>query len=220
MKKIKDFFDSKQQHFVKGGKWEKYHPLFEAADTFFFISYCVTVTGPHVRDSMDLKRLMSFVILALIPPFFFGIYNAGYQSNLASGLPISFITVLFKGIYIVIPLVIVSYTVGLFWEILFAVIRKHPVSEGFFVTGLLFPMTLPPTLPLWQAAIGISFGVVIGKEIFGGTGRKPAKSGFDCKSIYIFCLSLKNVRRCMDGYQRKSNRYFYRGNPFGSLSPC
>jgi len=134
---------------------------------------------------------MSFVILALIPPFLFGIYNAGFQSNLASGLSLSFMSVLFKGIYIVIPLVIVSYTVGLFWEILFAVIRKHPVSEGFFVTGLLFPMTLPPTLPLWQAAIGISFGVVIGKEIFGGTGRNLLNPALTARAFIFFAYPSK-----------------------------
>jgi len=123
---------------------------------------------------------MSLVILALLPPFLFGIYNTGYQSNLASGADLALAPVLVKGVLLVLPLVIVSYGVGFFWEILFSVVRKHPISEGFLVTGLLFPMTLPPTIPLWQAAVGISFGVVIGKEVFGGTGRNvlnPALTG-------------------------------------------
>ncbi|MBW2193643.1 MAG: NADH:ubiquinone reductase (Na(+)-transporting) subunit B, partial [Deltaproteobacteria bacterium] len=146
----------------------------------FFIPGNVARQDPHVRDSLDLKRLMSFVLLALIPPLGFGIYNTGYQSCLASGLPAGALAAFLKVLWIVLPIIMVSYVVGLFWEVLFASMRKHPVSEGFLVTGLLFPLTLPPTIPLWQVAIGISFGVVIGKEIFGGTGRNflnPALTG-------------------------------------------
>ena len=123
---------------------------------------------------------MSFVLLTLIPPLFFGIYNTGYYSRLASGLSSDFLSTMITGARIVLPIVIVSYTVGFAWEILFAVVRKHSISEGFFVTAMLFPLTLPPTIPLWQVAVGISFGVVIGKEIFGGTGRNflnPALTG-------------------------------------------
>jgi Na+-transporting NADH:ubiquinone oxidoreductase subunit B len=180
MRIIQNFFDSQRKHFVKGGKWEKYYPIFEATETFFFFPDHVTRTGPHIRDSLDLKRFMSLVILALMPPLFFGIYNAGCQSNLVSGMSPDFFPAFTRGLSIVMPLIIVSYTVGFFWEFLFAVVRKHSISEGFLVTGLLFPLTLPPTLPLWQAAVGISFGVVIGKEIFGGTGRNflnPALTG-------------------------------------------
>ena len=180
MKFIKDFFDSKREHFAESGRFEKFKPLFEAAETFFFIPGIATQNGPHVRDSLDLKRLMSIVIVALMPPLFFGIYNTGYQSNLASGLPLSFFTVFVKGLWIVMPVIIVSYSVGFFWEIVFASIRKHNISEGFLVTGLLFPLTLPSTIPLWQVAVGISFGVIFGKEIFGGTGRNflnPALTG-------------------------------------------
>ena len=156
MKIIKQFFDSQRKSFVKGGKWEKYYPIFEAAETFFFFPAHATQTGPHIRDSLDLKRFMSLVILALMPPLFFGIYNAGYQSNLVSGMSPDFFSVFAVGLSIVMPLIIVSYAVGFFWEFLFAVVRKHSISEGFLVTGLLFPLTLPPTLPLWQAAVGIS----------------------------------------------------------------
>jgi Na+-transporting NADH:ubiquinone oxidoreductase subunit B len=180
MKFIKNIFDSQRKHFDKGGKWEKFYPVFEATETFFFIPDHVTHKGPHVRDSLDVKRFMSFVILALIPPLFFGIYNAGYQSCVVSGHTPDFITAFSNGLFIVLPLIVVSYGVGFFWEFLFAIVRKHSISEGLLVTGLLFPLTLPPTIPLWQAAVGISFGVVIGKEIFGGTGRNflnPALTG-------------------------------------------
>ena len=180
MKLLSDFFDARRKHFKEGAKFEKLRPLFEATETFFFIPGIVTRNDAHVRDSLDLKRFMSIVILALIPPLCFGIYNSGYQSNLASGLPLGVAAVVLKGLYIVLPLIVVSYAVGFFWEVLFATIRKHSISEGFLVTGLLFPLTLPPTIPLWQVAVGISFGVVIGKEIFGGTGRNflnPALTG-------------------------------------------
>lgn len=180
MKFIQNIFDSNRKLFSKDGKFHKFYPLFEAFETFFFIPGNVTRTSPHVRDSLDLKRLMSIVILAQIPPLFFGIYNTGYQSNFASGLSLNFTAVFMQGLWIVSPIIMVSYGVGFFWEVLFASIRKHHISEGFLVTGLLFPLTLPPTIPLWQVALGISFGVVIGKEIFGGTGRNflnPALTG-------------------------------------------
>ncbi len=180
MKFLRDLFETHRKHFSEGGRFEKLHPFFDAVETFFFIPGIVTKTKPHVRDSLDLKRFMSMVIVALIPPLFFGIYNTGYQSNLASGLPVTFMAVSLKGLEIVLPIIIVSYAVGLAWETLFASIRKHNISEGFLVTGLLFPLTLPPTIPLWQVALGISFAVVFGKEVFGGTGRNflnPALTG-------------------------------------------
>ena len=145
MKFIQKIFDAKRRHFVKGGRFEKFYPLFEAFETFFFIPGNVTKNDAHVRDSLDLKRLMSMVVVSLIPPLFFGIYNSGYQSSLASGLPVTFVAVFIKGLQIVLPVIIVSYGVGFAWEVLFASIRKHNISEGFLVTGLLFPLTLPPT---------------------------------------------------------------------------
>ena len=180
MKFIQTIFDSNRKHFEKDGKLSFLYPFFDATETFFFIPGRSTRMDSHVRDSLDLKRYMSFVILALMPSFLFGIYNAGYQSNLFSGKSLDFIPVILCGLGLVLPIVLVSYLVGFFWETTFASIRNHPISEGFLVTGLLFPMTLPPTIPLWQVAVGISFGVVIGKEIFGGTGRNilnPALTG-------------------------------------------
>ncbi|MCG6909231.1 MAG: NADH:ubiquinone reductase (Na(+)-transporting) subunit B [Deltaproteobacteria bacterium] len=180
MKLIADIFEKSRPLFEEEGKLARWFPLFEATESFFFIPGLTTKRDAHVRDSLDVKRFMSFVILALLPPFLFGVYNAGHQASLASGLSPAPIAVFLRGIWIVLPLVIISYGVGFFWEILFAVVRKHPISEGLLVTGLLFPLTLPPTIPLWQAAVGMSFGVVIGKEVFGGTGRNilnPALTG-------------------------------------------
>jgi Na+-transporting NADH:ubiquinone oxidoreductase subunit B len=177
---VKGFFDSQRRHFEAGGRLERLFPFFEAMETVFFALPDTTRSGPHVRDSLDTKRYMAIVVFTLLPLLFFGIYNAGYQSRLASGLSTDFLPVIWQGAWIVLPLVIVSYAVGFFWEILFAVKRGHLISEGLFVTAMLFPLTLPPTTPLWQAALGISFGIVIGKEIFGGTGRNflnPALTG-------------------------------------------
>ncbi|WP_319522228.1 NADH:ubiquinone reductase (Na(+)-transporting) subunit B [uncultured Desulfosarcina sp.] len=180
MKALKRLFDTTRPHFQSGGRLEKLHPLFDAIETVAFAPALPTAADAHVRDSLDLKRFMTFVIIALLPPFFYGMYNAGYQAAAASGLDAGFVASMLRGAWIVLPMLIVSYAVGLFWEILFASVRGHKISEGFLVTGLLFPMTLPPTMPLWQVAVGISFGVVIGKEIFGGTGRNilnPALTG-------------------------------------------
>ena len=180
MKLIADLFDKSRPHFERGGALARLNPLFDAIETVFFSTGDTTQADSHVRDSLDLKRFMSFVLVALVPPCVFGIYNAGYQSNMASGASLSLWAAFSKGLFIFLPLLMVSYGVGLFWEVLFASIRKHQVSEGFLVTGLLFPLTLPPTMPLWQVAMGISFGVVIGKEVFGGTGRNilnPALTG-------------------------------------------
>ncbi|MGA6925444.1 MAG: NADH:ubiquinone reductase (Na(+)-transporting) subunit B [Desulfosarcina sp.] len=177
---LKRLFNTTRPYFTAGGPLEKLHPLFDAIETVVFTPAIPTAADTHVRDSLDLKRFMTFVIIALMPPFFFGIYNTGYQASLASGLGVGFVSVMLRGAWVVLPMLMISYAVGLFWEVLFASVRRHPISEGFLVTGLLFPMTLPPTIPLWQVAMGISFGVVIGKEIFGGTGRNilnPALTG-------------------------------------------
>ena len=186
MKALKRLFNTTRPHFETGGRLEKLHPLFDAVETVAFTPAITTRSDAHVRDSLDLKRYMTFVIIALMPPFFYGIYNTGYQSHLASGLDLGFFPVMMRGAWVVLPMLMVSYAVGLFWEILFASIRKHKISEGFLVTGLLFPMTLPPTTPLWQVAVGISFGVVIGKEIFGGTGRNILNPALTARAFIFF----------------------------------
>ncbi len=166
--------------FEKGGKLERLHPLFEAGDTFHRTPADVTPSAPHVRDSIDQKRLMTFVVYALLPCLFFGIWNAGNQYHIYNNLEHTLATDLFRGAAMVLPIVLVSYLVGGLWEVLFAIVRRHEINEGFLVTGMLFPLVLPPTIPLWQVALGISFGIVIGKEIFGGVGYNilnPALTG-------------------------------------------
>ena len=170
MKFIQKIFDKHRPDFEKGGKFEFFYPLFEAQETFLFISANRSKSGCHVRDALDSKRLMSTVIVALLPPLLFGIYNVGFQYLKAVGEAPELIPSFLIGLRYVLPIIVVSYAVGGVWELIFAVVRKHELNEGFLVTGLLFPLTLPPTIPLWQVAVGVSFGVVIGKEVFGGTG--------------------------------------------------
>jgi len=152
--------------FEKDGKYEYFYPLYDALDTFLYTPETVTKDGPHIRDSIDLKRSMIFVVLAMLPAILFGIFNVGYQEDSSRSIVENFI----YGLYVVGPMIIVSYTVGGFWEVVFALVRKHEVNEGFLVTGMLIPLVMPPTIPLWMVAVATSFGVVIGKEIFGGTG--------------------------------------------------
>jgi Na+-transporting NADH:ubiquinone oxidoreductase subunit B len=180
MNPVKRLFDSQRRRFAKGGRFEKYFFLFENIESVFFAPAAVTTASPHVRDSLDVKRFMFLVIVALLPHYAFGIFNVGYQSHRASGLPLDFWPMVWVGLKTVVPMVVVTYAVGYFWEALFATVRRHEISEGLFVTCALVPLTLPPTQPLWQVALGISFGIVIGKEIFGGTGRNflnPALTG-------------------------------------------
>jgi Na+-transporting NADH:ubiquinone oxidoreductase subunit B len=180
MNPLKKLIDSSEKHFTGSGRFSRLEPLFDAAKTFFFFPSPKNKYRPFVRDNLDLKRFMSFVLLALVPVLIFGIYNTGLQAGIARGESYAFSRAFWTGAGYVLPIIIVSYAVGFFWEILFAVVRKHKISEGLLVTGLLFPLTLPASIPLWQVALGISFGVVIGKEVFGGTGRNilnPALTG-------------------------------------------
>jgi Na+-transporting NADH:ubiquinone oxidoreductase subunit B len=197
------FLDKIEHNFEKGGKYEKWYALYEAFDTFFYRPGSVTKTTAHVRDGIDLKRMMITVWLCTFPAMFFGMWNAGYQANLIysnspdllaaqEGWRFTLISSLagfdpnslwdnfIQGAAYFLPVYAVTFIVGGFWEVLFAMIRKHEVNEGFFVTSVLFALILPPSIPLWQVALGISFGVVIGKEVFGGTGKNflnPALAG-------------------------------------------
>lgn len=178
----KNMFDKLAPAFEKGGKFEYFYPLYEAAATIFYSPNYVTMRPSHVRDSIDFKRVMILVWFAVFPAMFFGWYFVGAEAAKypENGLSGGFLSNLLFGASVHLPLYIVVFAVGGFWEVLFALIRKHEVSEGFFVTSILFSLILPPTIPLWQAALGISFGVVIGKEVFGGTGRNfvnPALAG-------------------------------------------
>lgn len=177
---MKRLFEKMAPIFEKGGKLEALYPVYEAAATIFYSPNYVTARPSHVRDPIDLKRVMILVWAAVFPAMFFGWYFAGSQVALASGVEHSFIDNLITGAILHLPIYAVAFAVGGFWEVLFAVVRRHEVSEGFFVTSILFSLILPPSIPLWQVAAGISFGVVIGKEVFGGTGRNfinPALAG-------------------------------------------
>jgi Na+-transporting NADH:ubiquinone oxidoreductase subunit B len=185
-KKIERLFDARRDLFEEGGKLEKAGPFYEALEAFFLYPVIPTEKKPIVRDSLDLKRFMSLVIVALLPPTLFGIWNAGYQSRAAMELSTDFAPAFLAGLSFVLPLILVSYAVGFFWETLFAAIRKHPISEGLLVTGLLYPLTLPPDMPLWQVAVGMSFGIVIGKEIFGGTGRNIFNPALTARAFVFF----------------------------------
>ncbi|HDY98389.1 MAG TPA: NADH:ubiquinone reductase (Na(+)-transporting) subunit B [Pseudomonas sabulinigri] len=200
---VRAFLDKIEHNFEKGGKHEKWYALYEAVDTFFYRPGSVTKTTAHVRDGLDLKRMMITVWLCTFPVIFYGMYNIGYQANsiyaanadmlaaqdnwrialisLFAGFnPESLWDNLVHGAAYFLPVYAVTFLVGGFWEVIFASVRKHEVNEGFFVTSILFALIVPPSIPLWQVALGISFGVVIGKEVFGGTGKNflnPALTG-------------------------------------------
>jgi Na+-transporting NADH:ubiquinone oxidoreductase subunit B len=202
MKPLRSFLDRMRPTFEQGGRFEKLYPLYEAIDTFFYTPGEVTRTASHVRDGLDLKRMMITVAVALIPCVYMACYNTGAQANTAiaaqelasvegwrsaclTGLGLEHdpncwgSNVVFGALFF-LPIYIVTMTVGGLWEVLFGCMRGHDVNEGFLVTGLLLPLTLPATIPLWQVALAVSFGVVVGKEVFGGTGRNflnPALTG-------------------------------------------
>ena len=180
MNVIRRFFENQRKHFRAGGRLASFEFFFEAMERVFFGAGHVTRGAPHPRDSLSVQRYMMLVIVMLLPCLLFGMYNVGLQAFKAAGEPLSFWPMFLFGFQTVMPLVIISYMFGFGWEVVFSVMRRHPISEGVFVTSMLFPLILPPTIPWWQAALGISFGVVIGKEIFGGTGRNflnPALTG-------------------------------------------
>lgn len=192
MKFILDMHDKIRPMFDKGGKLEKLHPLFEAQDTFFFTPAEVTHGAPHVRDALDIKRTMITVVLALIPVVLFGIWNVGHQYNVVNQTGATdFISNMLRGALIVMPIILTSYIVGGLWEVGFAIVRRHPINEGFLVSGLLFPLTLPPTIPLWQVALGISFGIVVGKEIFGGTGFNVLNPALTARAFLFFAYPVQ-----------------------------
>jgi Na+-transporting NADH:ubiquinone oxidoreductase subunit B len=171
MKFLRDKIDQIKKPFEKGQKFEKFAPAINALDTFLYVPNHTTKHGAHIRDAVDLKRTMITVVLALIPALIFGIYNAGYQHFIQiEGSDMSFGNLFFHGLWKVLPMIIVSYAVGLGIEFAFAIFRGHEVNEGYLVSGLLIPMVMPIDLPLWMLAISVAFAVVIGKEAFGGTG--------------------------------------------------
>ncbi|NKQ11005.1 NADH:ubiquinone reductase (Na(+)-transporting) subunit B [Pseudomonas sp. SST3] len=224
---IREFLDKIEHNFEKGGKYEKWYALYEAADTFLYRPGSVTKTTAHVRDGIDLKRMMITVWLCTFPAMFFGMWNTGYQANLIyaanpdllaaqDGWHFALISALagfdpgsmwdnfVQGAAYFLPVYAVTFIVGGFWEVLFASIRKHEVNEGFFVTSVLFALILPPSIPLWQVALGISFGIVIGKEIFGGTGKNFLNPALTGRAFLFFAypaqMSGDEVWTAVDGF--------------------
>jgi len=186
MKWLRNLLDDLAPHFESGGKFEKLAPVFEATDTILFSTDERTVSGPHVRDSVDIKRVMILVVIALIPCYIFGAINVGYQKSLTFGYSSSWIENLITGAISIIPIIAVTFASGAFWELLFGIVRKHPISEGFLVTCALIPLTLPPSIPLWQVAVATSFGIVIGKEIFGGVGMNIFNPALMARAFLYF----------------------------------
>ncbi len=175
-----------QPHFSQDGKLKRLFPFFEAVDTLTFWTNEQTKSGPHIRDSIDLKRTMIVVLIAMVPVTIFGMINTGYQQALAMGISRAWSANLWIGIQAYLPIMIVGYATGFFWELLFPIIRKQEVDEGFFVTGWLIPLILPPTIPLWQVVVATSFGVVIGKMIFGGTGKNIFNPALVTRAFIFF----------------------------------
>ena len=225
MSRVRDYLDRLHPLFAKGGRFEKYYAVYEAVDTFLYSPSDVTRTAPHVRDGIDLKRVMIYVWLAVMPAVIMGCINTGYQANaamasmgleevgnwrapliemLASYDASSVWANFWHGFWYFLPIYFVTFVVGGFWEVLFAAIRNHEVNEGFFVTSILFALTLPPTIPLWQVALGISFGIVIGKEVFGGTGKNFLNPALTGRAFLFFAypaeLSGDSVWTAVDGF--------------------
>lgn len=207
MKAVRRTLDRLAPLFEEGGKLERFHPLYETLDNFLFTPATTTTGGLHVRDALDQKRMMSLVIVALLPCIAFALYNTGYQAHLAVeqggqlldgwqtrvylalGLPVSSASTwacMVHGALYFVPLLLVTYAAGGLCEVIFAVVRRHEVNEGFLVTGMLIPLILPPAIPYWQVVLGTAFGVVIGKEIFGGTGMNFLNPALVARAFLFF----------------------------------
>ncbi|MCV6547683.1 MAG: NADH:ubiquinone reductase (Na(+)-transporting) subunit B [Cohaesibacter sp.] len=199
---LRNFFDSIEPHFLKGGKLEKYFAIYEMVESFIYSPKTVTKAAPHARDYIDLKRVMSYVVVATVPCILWAFYNTGYQTNMAiaqiglenatgwrvallSALGVGFdagniFSNMVHGLLYFLPIYITTLVVGGIFEVLFATVRGHEVNEGFLVTSMLYTLIMPASTPLWMVALGIIFGVVVGKEVFGGTGKNflnPALTG-------------------------------------------
>ena len=187
MKKfLRNNIDLIKRNFQKGEKFEKFAPAVNAFDTFLFVPNHTTQKGSHIRDAVDLKRTMVTVIIALIPVLIYGIYNTGFQYYIQTGESFTFLDAFYHGSLKIIPMIIVSYVVGLSIEFAFAVYRGHEVNEGYLVTGLLIPMIMPVDIPLWMVAISVAFAVLIAKEAFGGTGMNILNPALTARAFAFF----------------------------------
>ena len=185
---LRNYLDKQKPKFEKGGKLEKFHSVFTGFESFLFVPNTTTSSGAHIRDAVDLKRTMIIVVLALIPALLFGIYNVGYQHfNAVGGLAdTTFFQLFFYGLWKVLPMIIVSYVVGLGIEFAVAQMKGHEINEGFLVSGLLIPMIMPVEAPLWMVALSTAFAVIIGKEIFGGTGMNIWNPVLLARAFFFF----------------------------------
>ena len=185
---LRNYLDKQKPKFEKGGKLEKFHSVFTGFESFLFVPNTTTSSGAHIRDAVDLKRTMIIVVLALIPALLFGIYNVGYQHfNAVGGLAdTTFFQLFFYGLWKVPPMIIVSYVVGLGIEFAVAQMKGHEINEGFLVSGLLIPMIMPVEAPLWMVALSTAFAVIIGKEIFGGTGMNIWNPALLARAFFFF----------------------------------
>ena len=185
---LRNYLDKQKPKFEKGGKLEKFHSVFTGFESFLFVPNTTTSSGAHIRDAVDLKRTMIIVVLALIPELLFGIYNVGYQHfNAVGGLAdTTFFQLFFYGLWKVLPMIIVSYVVGLGIEFAVAQMKGHEINEGFLVSGLLIPMIMPVEAPLWMVALSTAFAVIIGKEIFGGTGMNIWNPALLARAFFFF----------------------------------
>ena len=186
IKFLRKILDANAHRFENNGVLEKLYPLYEAADTILFSTDEVTKSGPHIRDSIDIKRVMILVVIALIPLYIFGAMNVGVQNGIAMGVERTNWEQFWYGFDKIIPIIIIAFITGAFWEILFAVVRRHPISEGFLVTCALIPLVMPASIPLWQVSIATSFGIVIGKEIFGGVGMNIFNPALVARAFLFF----------------------------------
>lgn len=186
MKLFKNVLNGIKPHFEQGGKLEKLYPAYDAFETFLFVPDHTSQSGSHIHDAIDLKRTMFSVIIALLPALIFGMWNIGYQHFTAIGVEAQLMDAFLYGALRVLPMIVVSYGVGLGIEFAFAISRGHSVNEGYLVTGLLIPMIMPADLPLWMLAISVAFAVVIGKEVFGGTGMNILNPALTARAFLYF----------------------------------
>lgn len=222
--KLREILDDAKPHFTHGGKYERWYALYEMVDTLFYSPPNTTVGAPHIRDALDLKRVMGYVWMATFPIMFMACFNTGLQANLAmagmgvesaEGLrgwfmtplgysPDSFFSNFFHGMTFFVPIYMTTFIVGGIAEAAFSLVRGHEINEGFFVTSILFALTLPPDIPLWMVGMGITFGIVIGKEVFGGTGKNFLNPALVGRAFLFFAypadMSGDAVWTAVDGF--------------------
>ena len=241
---LRNYFNSLEPHFEKGGKYEKYYPIFEMVETIFFTSNTVTKVAPHARSFVDMKRVMTYVVISTIPCILWALYNTGLQTNNAlaalgveaqsgwrisllnlTGLginPDSLISNVFHGLLYFLPIYLTTLIAGGICEVTFATIRGHEVNEGFLVSSMLFALTLPASTPLWQVALGIAFGVVVGKEVFGGTGKNFLNPALTGRAFLYFAypayMSGDSIWTPVDGYSGATSLGIAAAEGYESLS--